>query len=147
MSIHELLSFFLLMVFPLLSALQWRHDERYGVSNLQPHDCLLNHLFRRRSKKTSKLRVTALCEGNSPVTGEFPAQRASDAEKIPFDDVIEWFRGMESNSLYIQIHCACRHMIASSPVSYCMWLLTISRRSSGLTLAQVMDWCLMASSN
>ena len=25
------------------------------------------------SKKTSKLRVTGLCEGNSPMTGEFPA--------------------------------------------------------------------------
>ena len=42
--------------------------------------CLLNRLFRRRSKKTSKLRVTGLCEGNSPVTGEFPTQRASNAE-------------------------------------------------------------------
>ena len=30
--------------------------------------------------KTSKLRVTGLCEGNSPVTDEFPAQRASNAE-------------------------------------------------------------------
>ena len=30
-------------------------------------------------KKTPKLRVTVLCEGNSPVTGEFPAQRASNA--------------------------------------------------------------------
>ena len=27
--------------------------------------------FRRRSKKPSKLSVTVLCEGNSPVTGEF----------------------------------------------------------------------------
>ena len=27
-----------------------------------------------------KLRVTGLYEGNSPVTGEFPAQRASNAE-------------------------------------------------------------------
>ena len=35
---------------------------------------------RRRSKKTSKLRVTDLCEGNSPVTNEFPAQRASNAD-------------------------------------------------------------------
>ena len=43
---------------------------------------------RRRSKKTSKLRVTGLCEGSSPVTGEFPAQRASNAEMFPFDDVI-----------------------------------------------------------
>ena len=33
-----------------------------------------------RSKKTSKLRVTGLCAGNSPVAGEFPAQMASNAE-------------------------------------------------------------------
>ena len=38
-------------------------------------------LFRQRSKKTSKLRVTGLCEGNSPVTGEFSSQMASNAEK------------------------------------------------------------------
>ena len=44
--------------------LQWRHNERDGVSNHQPHDCFLNCLFRRRSTKTSKLRVTGLCEGN-----------------------------------------------------------------------------------
>ena len=46
------------------------------------HGCLLNRLFRRRSMKTSKLRVTGLCEGNSPVTGEFPSQRASNAENL-----------------------------------------------------------------
>ena len=40
-------------------------------------------------KKTSKLQVTGFCEGNSPVTGEFPAQRASNAENVsPFDDVV-----------------------------------------------------------
>ena len=42
-------------------SLQWRHNGRGGVPNHQPHDCLLNRLFRRRSKKTSKLRVTGLC--------------------------------------------------------------------------------------
>ena len=52
------------------------------ISNQQPHDCLLNRLFRRRSKKTSKLRVTGLCAGNSPGTGEFPAQMASNAENV-----------------------------------------------------------------
>ena len=62
--------------------LQWRHNERDGVSNHQSHDCLLNLLFRRRSRKASKLRVTGLCERNSPVTGEFPAQRASNADDI-----------------------------------------------------------------
>ena len=49
-----------------LYALHWRHNDHTSVSNHQPHDCLLNRLFRRRSKKTSKLRVTGLCVGNSP---------------------------------------------------------------------------------
>ena len=62
--------------------LQWRHNEPDGASNHQPQSCLLNRLFRHRSKKTSKLRVTGLCEGNSPVTGEFPAQRASHAKNV-----------------------------------------------------------------
>ena len=62
--------------------LQWRHNGRDSVSNHQPHDCLLNGLFRRRSKKTSKLCITGLCTGNSPVTGVFPAQMASNAENI-----------------------------------------------------------------
>ena len=62
--------------------LQCRHNGRDSVSNHQPHDCLLNRLFGRRSKKTSKLRVTGLCAGNSPGTGEFPAQMASNAENV-----------------------------------------------------------------
>ena len=64
------------------TSLQWRHNEPNGVSSHQHHDCLLNCLFRHRLKKTSKLRVTGLCEGNSPVTREFPAQRASYAESV-----------------------------------------------------------------
>ena len=67
-------------------SLHWRHNERDGVSNHQPHDSL--RLFRRRSKKTSKLRVTGLCAWNSPGTDEFPAQMASNAEMFPFDDAI-----------------------------------------------------------
>ena len=35
-----------------------------------------------RSKKTPKLRVTGLCAGNSPGTGEFPAQMASNAGNV-----------------------------------------------------------------
>ena len=33
-------------------------------------------------RKKSKLRVTGLCVGNSTVTGEFPAQMASNAENV-----------------------------------------------------------------
>ena len=64
------------------ATLQWRHNGPDGVSHHQPHDCLLSRLFRRRSKKTSKLRVNRLCEGNSPVTSEFPAQMASNAVNV-----------------------------------------------------------------
>ena len=46
-----------------MKSLQWRHNDRDSVSNHQPHDCLLNRLFSRRSMKTSKLRVTDLCAG------------------------------------------------------------------------------------
>ena len=70
-----------------LASLQWRHNERHGVSNHQRLDCLLKCLFRPRSKNISKLRVTGLCEGNSPVTGEFPAPMASNAENVPI-----WWR-------------------------------------------------------
>ena len=64
------------------ASLLWRHNERDVTSNHQPVDCLLDRLFRRRSKKTSKFRVTGLCAGNSPGTGEFAAQRASNSENI-----------------------------------------------------------------
>ena len=70
--------------------LQWRYDGRDSVSNHQPRDCLLNRLFRPRSKKTSKLRVTGLCAGNLPGTGEFPAQMASNAENVSI-----WWRHHE----------------------------------------------------
>ena len=73
--------------------LQWRHNGRDGVSNHQPGHCLLNCLFRRGSKKTSKLRVLGLCAGNSPSTGEFPTQMASNTEKFLFDDIIMAFIG------------------------------------------------------
>ena len=60
----------------------WRHNEHDAVSNHQTYDCLLNRLFRCRSKKISKLHVTGLCERNSLVTGEFPVQMASNAENV-----------------------------------------------------------------
>ena len=65
-----------------LISLQLRHNEQDGISNHQPHDCLLNRLLRRRSTKMWRLHVTGLCEGNSPETSELPAQRASNVENV-----------------------------------------------------------------
>ena len=45
------------------------------------------------TKKTSKLRVTGLCAGNSPGTGEFPAQMASNAENVSI-----WWRHHDSSN-------------------------------------------------
>ena len=70
--------------------LRWRHNGHGGVSNHQPHHCLLNRLFGCRSKKTSKLCVTGLCVGNWPGTGEFPAQMTSNAENFSI-----WWRHHE----------------------------------------------------
>ena len=66
----------------IFSHYSWRHNDHDSVSNHQPHGCLLNRLFRRRSHKTSKLRVTGPLCGEFTGTGEFPAQRASYAENV-----------------------------------------------------------------
>ena len=66
---------------------RWRHIGCDSVSNHQPHDCLLNSLFRHRSKKTWKLASLVFVLGilwpvNSPYKG--PVTR----KMFPFDDVI-----------------------------------------------------------
>ena len=64
------------------AALQWCQNECDGISNHWRLDCLFNCLFRCTSKKASKLCVIGLCEGNSPVTSEFPTQKASNVENV-----------------------------------------------------------------
>ena len=70
------------------NTLHWRHNDYDGVSNNQPHGCLLNRLFGRRSKKTSKLRVTGLCAENSPGPVNSPHKGPVTRNIFPFDDVI-----------------------------------------------------------
>ena len=71
-----------------LFPLHWRHNDHDGVSDHQPYGCLLNRVFRRRSKKTSKLRVTGLCVGNSPGPVNSPHKGPVTRKMFPFDDVI-----------------------------------------------------------
>ena len=71
-----------------VAPLQRRHNEQYWVSNHCRLRCLFNRVLRPRSKKISILRAIGLCEGNSPLTGEFPAQRANNAENVSIDFVI-----------------------------------------------------------
>ena len=69
-------------------SLRWRHNDHAGVSNHQPYGCFLNRLFGRRWKKTSKLRVTGLCVGNSPGPVNSPHKGTVTRKMFPFDDVI-----------------------------------------------------------
>ena len=68
--------------------LLWRHNGHDGVSNDQPHDCLLSHLFRRWSKKISKLRVIGLCGGIHRWPVNSPHKWQVKQKMFPFDDVI-----------------------------------------------------------
>ena len=49
--------------------LSWRHYERDGVSNYQPHDCLLNRLFNAQIKQNTK------APRHWPLCGEFTGDR------------------------------------------------------------------------
>ena len=79
------------LIGPLGNPLQWRHNGLGSVSNHQPHDCLLNRLFRRWSKKTTKIRVTGLCAGISPIPVNSPHKGPVTRKMFPFDDVIMWW--------------------------------------------------------
>ena len=61
---------------------QRRHNEHDGVSNHQPQDCLLNRLFGRWTKKTSKLRVTGFVRGELTGHRWIPHTKASNSEKV-----------------------------------------------------------------
>ena len=92
--------------------LQWHHNERNGISNHQPHDFLLNCLLRHRSKKTSKLCVTGLCEVNWPVTGEFLLQRASNVENVS-----NWWHHHAASYGWTYMHAS----RAFSRLMACLW--------------------------
>ena len=103
-----------IMTFMWCHSLQWCHNEHDGISNHQPHDCLLNCLFRCRSKKTSKLRVTGLCVGNSPVTCEMPAQRASNTENVS----IWWHHHVLSfTDIQVWNEMICKELMNKTPYS------------------------------
>ena len=113
----------------MVCSLHWRHSDHDGVSNHQPRKCLLNRVFRRRSRKTPKLRVIGLC------VGEFPAQMASNAENV---------------SIWWRLHVIWRQEpIAWSKVDSTHCGLVAPSGDTGLSQhwLSVMDWCLTAPSH
>ena len=79
-----------------LRALRWRHNGCDGVSNHQPHDCLLNSLFGCRSEKHQSSASLAFVLGiqRGPVNSlhKWPVTR----KMFPFDDVIMGFSSLDA---------------------------------------------------
>ena len=84
-----------------INALRWRHTGRDSVSHHQIHGCLLNRLFRHISKKSSKLRVTGLCAGNSPGLVHSLHKGPVTRKMFPFDDVIMVFEVQRPSTVMI----------------------------------------------
>ena len=102
--------------------LQWRHNERDCVSNHWRHDYILNCFFRRRSgtENIKAVRVTGLCEGNSPVMNS-PHKGSVTRKMLPFDDCHHAENKACSIALYIYryiyIYCICEQEEALYPGS------------------------------
>ena len=130
----------------------WLEVGRDGVSNHQRLDCLFNCLFRRRSKKTSKFRVTGLCEGNSPMTGVLPSQRASNAKNVSIwwrhhavvrCRYLSWVQNLiEINSL-TPGKCGIDSWALLTKLLSCEYHKALADKS---TLVQAMVWCRQATS-
>ena len=99
-------------------SLHWCHNDHDGVSNHQPHGCLLNRLFRRRSKKTSKLRVTGLWAGNSPGPVNSPHKGPVTRKMFPFDDVIMFGTHRVGKQAWV--------CIQDGIECVCLWAVTIN---------------------
>ena len=67
---------------------QSRHNERDVVSNHRPHGCLLNCLFRRRSKKHQSSASLYFVRGIHRWPVNSPHKRPVTRKMFPFDDVI-----------------------------------------------------------
>ena len=70
------------------STFRGRRNEFDGVSNHRRLGCLPNRLFRHRSNKISRLRVTGLCGGIYRWPVNFLQKGPVTQKMFPFDDVI-----------------------------------------------------------
>ena len=76
----------------IIGLLRWRHNGCDSVANHQPHDCLLNRLFRQ-----TQIKVNIKVPRHWPLCGEFPAQMASNAENVSI-----WWHHHVMFTLWIQ---------------------------------------------
>ena len=106
-----------------VETLRWRHNGCDNIPNHQPHDCLLNRLFRRRSKKTSSSASLAFVweihRGPVSSPDKWPVTR----KIFPFDDVImKCGRRSVSWRCHNTFHCCG----IGFPTDYCLMIFNSS---------------------
>ena len=106
-------------------------QEAHGVWNHRHLHGLLTYLFRRTSKKITKLHITDLCGGNPPVTGGFPSQGTSSADFFSFDDVIMYWHTVLLYFVLLWLYL--KFLIKSSPPN-----AAYMRQWIGTALVQIM---------
>ena len=121
--------------------LQWCHNGQDSASNHQHYDCLFNRLFRRRSKRTSKLRVTGLCVGNSPGPVNSPHKGPVTRKMFPFDDVIMTLVKVRNSSFCRANYSASQAIFIQFALVifvmvYSRWLFPLSFRITSLAPGQ-----------
>ena len=87
-SITHILYELLLQSAQIFHALQWSHNGRNGVSNHQPHDCLLKRLFRHTWNKYQSSSSLAFVRGIHRWPANSPPKGPVTRKMLPFYDVI-----------------------------------------------------------
>ena len=132
------------------NTLRWRHNGCDSVSNHQPYDCLLNHLFRRRSKKTSKLRVASFYVGIHQGPVNSPHKWPVTRKMFLFDDVImTWNKFVFSMPVCAQKWGSVRCMVCFVPSmarKNTLYIIHLSRLNGFISICKLhltdtFPWC------
>ena len=128
---------------PMVCTLQWRHNERDGVSNHRRQECVLNRLFRADQRKHQSSASLAFVKGihrwpvNSPLKG--PVTR----KMFPFDDVImtSHVNQDQVNELKISGKYSYMHLTKTDQYQWLNWIATSSEMYRHMSFSKDVRHC------
>ena len=117
--------------------LEWRHYELDCASNHRRRNCFFNLFFRRRSKKTSNIGVTGLCEGNHRRPVNSPHKGPVKQKMSPFDDVIMTYHKPDKARDVCLVYWMCCIMWLVCHKQYCDKDLLLFQISGGILIFEI----------
>ena len=120
-------------------SLQWRHNERNVVSNHQPHDCLLNRLFKAQAEEITQPIIQgadrrkhqssaslAFVSGIHRWPVNSPYKGPVTQKKLPFDDVIMvqlitvQLASWQTSLVHVFVVQVCEHRVGHVVTGVCL---------------------------